>query len=131
MTRRGYSIVGIDLSESQLNRAREKACEQGLQISFQKHDARELPFLCEFDAVIMLCEGSFPLMETDEMNFQILQNAAKALKPNGKLILSTLNGLFGLFHSVKEHLDLQAKEESATYEQRTEKFVLSCDVLSE
>jgi len=38
-------------------------------------------------------------METDEMNFQILQNAANALKTNGKLIFTTLNGLFPLFHS--------------------------------
>ncbi|MCK7467768.1 MAG: hypothetical protein MZU91_06375 [Desulfosudis oleivorans] len=27
----------------------------------------------------MLCEGGFSLMETDEMNYQILQNAANAL----------------------------------------------------
>ena len=28
----------------------------------------------------MLCEGGFSLMETDEMNFEILKNATKALK---------------------------------------------------
>ena len=85
LTRRGYNITGIDLSESQLKRAKEKAAEQKLQIDFHKHDARNLPFSNEFDAAIMLCEGSFPLMETDEMNFQILQSAAKALKENGNL----------------------------------------------
>jgi len=102
LAKRGYIVVGIDLSESLLKRAKEKASEQKLQIVFQKHDARNLPFLHEFDLVIMLCEGAFPLMETDEMNFQILQNAANALKPKGKLIFTTLNGLFPLFHSVKE-----------------------------
>ena len=49
-------------------------------------------------------------METDEMNFQILQNAAKALKPQGKFMFTTLNGLFPLFHSVKEFLESQKKE---------------------
>jgi len=49
------------------------------------------------------------------MNYQILQNAAKALKPKGKLILTTLNGLFPLFHSVKEFLDSSTKEGNATY----------------
>ena len=53
-------------------------------------------------------------METDEMNFQILQNAANALKPKGKLIFTTLNALFPLFHSVKEFLDSQVKEENST-----------------
>lgn len=110
LTKRGYHITGIDLSDSLLKRAREKAAEQNLVIDFQKHDARQLPFNQEFDAVIMLCEGAFSLMETDEMNFQILQNAANALKPGGKLIFTTLNGLFPLFHSVKDFLD-SAKEE--------------------
>jgi 2-polyprenyl-3-methyl-5-hydroxy-6-metoxy-1,4-benzoquinol methylase len=110
LTKRGYHITGIDLSDSLLKRASEKAAAQNLVIDFQKHDARQLPFNQDFDAVIMLCEGAFPLMETDEMNFQILQNAANALKPEGKLIFTTLNGLFPLFHSVKDFLD-SAKEE--------------------
>jgi 2-polyprenyl-3-methyl-5-hydroxy-6-metoxy-1,4-benzoquinol methylase len=114
LTKRGYNATGIDLSETQLNRAKEKAAEQKLQIDFQVLEARRLPFVNEFDAAIMLCEGSFPLMETDEMNFQILQCAAKALKKNGKLIFTTLNGLFPLFHSVKDFLDLQKKEGNAT-----------------
>jgi len=115
LSKRGYSVVGIDLSESLLKRAKEKAFEQNLQIVFQKHDARNLPFSRQFDLVIMLCEGAFPLMETDEMNFQILQNAASALKPKGKMIFTTLNGLFPLFHSIKEFLDSETKEGNATY----------------
>ena len=62
----------------------------------------------------MLCEGAFSLMETDEMNFQILSNATNALKPKGKLIFTTLNGLFPLFHSVQEFLTSATKEGNAT-----------------
>jgi hypothetical protein len=61
----------------------------------------------------MICEGGFSLMETDEMNFQILKNAANALKSGGKFIFTTLNGLFPLFHSVKDFLSSQAKEGNA------------------
>jgi len=113
MTKRGYRVTGIDLSDSQLQKAGEKAAEQKLQIDFQKQDARQLPFKDEFDLAIMLCEGSFPLMETDEMNFQILKSAAKALKPGGKLIFTTLNGLFPLFHSVKDFIQLKTEEGNA------------------
>lgn len=113
LTQRGYRVVGVDLSDSQLNRAREKASIHHLQILFQKHDARNLPFFHEFDLVIMLCEGGFSLMETDGMNYQILQNAANALKPKGKLIFTTLNALFPLFHSVKDFLNSNAKEGNA------------------
>ena len=110
LTKRGYKVTGVDLSESQLAGAREKAKAAGLTIDFQKHDARALPFENEFDLVIMLCEGGFSLMETDEMNFEILKNATKALKAKGKLIFTTLNGLFPLFHSVKEFYESAAKE---------------------
>ena len=119
LSKRGYSVTGIDLSESQLKRAKEKASGQSLKIDFQKHDARTPHFSNIFDLAIMLCEGGFPLMETDEMNFQILQNVTTALKSNGKLIFTTLNGLFPLFHSVKDFLAAEAKNDGATYKNNT------------
>jgi len=102
LTQRGYCVTGVDLSESQLKRAREKAEAVGLSIDFQCQDARNLPFDGEFDVAIMMCEGGFSLMETDEMNYEILKNVTKSLKPHAKLIFTTLNGLFPLYHSVDE-----------------------------
>lgn len=93
---RGYTVTGVDLSEAQLARGREKAAAAGVSVDFRQGDARELAFSAEFDLVMMVCEGAFPLMETDEMNFQILQGACRALKPGGKLVLTTLNALFPL-----------------------------------
>ena len=115
LAKRGYTVTGIDLSESQLNRAKQKASTQNLLVNFEKQDARKLNFHHEFDLVITICEGAFSLMETDEMNFQILRNAANALKSEGKLIFTTLNGLFPLFHSVGEFLASATKEGNAKY----------------
>jgi 2-polyprenyl-3-methyl-5-hydroxy-6-metoxy-1,4-benzoquinol methylase len=114
LARRGYRLTGIDLSNSMLDRAREQARSQNLRIDFHVQDARKLSFANEFDLAIMLCEGAFPLMETDEMNYRILQNAARALKQNGKLIFTTLNGLFPLFHSVKDFIAAQVLEGNMT-----------------
>lgn len=119
LTKRGYNVTGIDLSESQLQRAAEKATAEGLKINFVRHDARDLPFNREFDLAIMLCEGGFPLMETDEMNFEILKSAAKSLKKSGKFIFTTLNGLFPLYHSVEQFCDDASGEGNATYHSNT------------
>lgn len=110
LTKRGYHVTGVDLSENQIKRAREKAQEAGVTVDFQTQDARHLPFDGEFDLAIMLCEGGFSLMETDEMNFEILKSAAKALKSKGTFIFTTLNGLFPLFHSVNEFYKSAQKE---------------------
>ncbi|NQT66210.1 MAG: class I SAM-dependent methyltransferase [Actinobacteria bacterium] len=118
LAKRGYEVTGIDLSESQLERAEEKAKAQNLQIDFQKHDARQLPFKNKFDLAIMLCEGAFPLMETDEMNYEILRNASNSLKPSSKLIFTTLNGLFPLFNSI-DSFCASTKEGNATYGSNT------------
>jgi 2-polyprenyl-3-methyl-5-hydroxy-6-metoxy-1,4-benzoquinol methylase len=119
LTKRGYSITGIDLSESMLEKAREKAKNQNLEIEFIKLDARNLPYENEFDVAIMLCEGAFPLMETDEMNYEILQGITKSLKIGGRFIFTTLNGLFPLYHSVEKFLANAAEPENATYHSNT------------
>jgi len=105
LTRRGYRVVGFDLSEGQLRVAREKAAAAGVSVAFQRRDATQPHFTQEFDAALMFCEGAFPLMETDARNFAVLQHAAAALRPGGKLMLTTLNALFPLFHSVKDFLN--------------------------
>jgi len=115
LTKRGYSVLGVDLSESQLKKAREKALAANLDISFQKHDARALPFKQSYDVAIMLCEGGFPLMETDELNFEILKSAASSLKKGGKFMFTTLNGLFPLFNSLNEFYDSNTATGDANY----------------
>jgi hypothetical protein len=79
-------------------------------VDFIEKDARHLDFDARFHLVIMICEGAFPLMETDEMNFRILENTARALKPGGKIIFTTLNVLFALTHSIEEFTNANIKE---------------------
>jgi len=105
LAKRGYNVVGVDLSNSMLAKAKENAVKANVAVDFRQTDARALKFKEEFGVVMMICEGSFPLMETDEMNFMILQGAYNALKQNGKFIFTTLNGLFPLFHSVKDFIN--------------------------
>jgi SAM-dependent methyltransferase len=119
LTRRGYTITGIDLSDSMLRIARDKAKDAKLDIQFLKHDARNLPFKKTFDVAIMLCEGAFPLMETDEMNYEILSGVSRSLRNRGKFIFTTLNGLFPLYHSVQKFCAGKTQDGNATYRSNT------------
>ncbi len=101
LARRGYDVTGLDLSPSQLERAREKARAAGVKVRFLRRDARDFDFRGRFGLAIMLCEGAFPLMETDWMNFRILANCAKSLKRGGKFIFTTLNALYPLASFLK------------------------------
>ncbi len=82
----GCSMVGIGLSEKNLNKAKEKAKEAGLsdKLKFMKSDAENIDFENEtFDAVI--CECAL-------CNFQNIKTAIneihRVLKPKGKLGLT-------------------------------------------
>ncbi len=94
LAKRGYTVTGVDLSEAMLKKAAQKAEAAGVKVEFKQQDARELPFREEFDLAIMICEGAFPLMETDEMNFAILKGAYNALKKDGKFISPPLRTPF-------------------------------------
>lgn len=110
LAKRGYIVTGVDLSSALLARARQKATQAGVAVTFRQHDARELPYTEEFDLALLICEGAFPLMETDEMNFRILQGVRRALRSPGKLILTTLSALYPLCHSVEDLLNNGAPE---------------------
>ena len=98
LARRGYAVVGIDLSESMLAQGRKIAKFENLTVDLIQRDARKLNYHEEFDTVIMLCEGAFSLMEEDQMDRLILANAFRALRTNGKLILTAPNAAFMLTH---------------------------------
>jgi len=91
LTRRGYTVIGTDLSESMLAQGQKIAKAENLTVNLIQRDARKLKFQEEFNTAIMLCEGAFSLMEEDEMDRLILANAFRALRPKGKLILTAPN----------------------------------------
>jgi 2-polyprenyl-3-methyl-5-hydroxy-6-metoxy-1,4-benzoquinol methylase len=52
LARRGYAVVGVDLSEPSLSIARQDAASRGLDVRFVRSDMRDMTFLEEFDAAI-------------------------------------------------------------------------------
>jgi len=89
---KGYrNITGIDLSPSMIKAGKEAAKRKNVQIDFRVCDARELPFINEFDAVLCLCEGAFGLLENDDENYKVLKAVQRSLRKHGIFILTALS----------------------------------------
>jgi len=96
--RRGFEVVGIDISERFIALARE-ATPAGLAVTFERVDARALSFDGEFDAVISLCQGAFGLsggagVTSLDPDRAVLDGIARALRPIGRLALSAFSAYF-------------------------------------
>jgi SAM-dependent methyltransferase len=102
LARRGFGVHGVDISQRFVEIAVRDAPEGA---TFERLDARHLPFREEFDAVICLCQGAFGLMTADDENQSVLSGIAAALKPGGKLALSAFNGYFAVKYHDTAHFD--------------------------
>jgi SAM-dependent methyltransferase len=88
--RRGYQVVGLDLSETLLRYAQRQAKEQNLPMEFVHSDMRRIPFEEEFDAIVNLFTA-FGYLEEDEEDEKVIKVVAKALKPVGKFLIDLPN----------------------------------------
>ena len=84
--RRGYQVIGYDLSDTLLNHSKAVAKEEGLNIEFINGDMRELSFENEFDGIFNFYTA-FGYFEKDEENQAVLDVVAKALKPQSRFLL--------------------------------------------
>ncbi|EHP89178.1 class I SAM-dependent methyltransferase [Methanotorris formicicus] len=78
----GHEVVGIDLSEKMLERAREKADKKGLDIEFMIADAENLPFDDgEFDVVV-----NRHLLWTLPNPQKAINEWSRVVRPRGKVV---------------------------------------------
>ncbi|MBL8775448.1 MAG: class I SAM-dependent methyltransferase [Acidimicrobiales bacterium] len=92
--RRGIEVVGIDVSERFVAVAAEGAPPG---VTFQRADARDLPFEAEFDAAISLCQGALGLGGPDgalAADRDVLGGMARALRPGGRVAASAFSAYF-------------------------------------
>lgn len=82
---RGYKVTGIDFIKEAINRARKKAGERGLPVTFLVKDALTLKDWPEqFDNVID--SGLFHVFNDDDRQ-RYVEGLATVLKPGGRLFL--------------------------------------------
>ncbi len=105
LARRGISVHGIDISQTFVDVA-EKEAPAGA--TFQRMDARAMPFEAEFDAVICLCQGAFGMMTVNGHDSDVLKGISRALRPGGGLAMSAFNAYFAVKYHEKATFDADA-----------------------
>ena len=91
LARRGLIVHGIDISARFVELAAQGAPPGA---TFERLDARTMPFEADFDVVICLCQGAFGLMTADGDDGVVLAGMARALRPGGRLALSAFSSYF-------------------------------------
>jgi SAM-dependent methyltransferase len=91
LARRGMAVHGVDISQRFVDLARSGSPPGA---TFERLDARHLPFDAEFDAALSLCQGAFGLVAGDGEDAAILAGMARALRPEGRLALTAFNAYF-------------------------------------
>lgn len=91
LARRGYEVVGVDITKCYVEDANKTAKAEGLSASFIQSDIREVTYNNEFDVVLNLADGAIGYLENDEENLKIFDVVARALKPGGKHLMDVCN----------------------------------------
>jgi SAM-dependent methyltransferase len=104
--RRGFDVVGLDISQTFLDVASADAPES---VSYQRTDARQLTFVDEFDVVISICQGAFGMSggpaagETLDPDLEILAGMARAVRPGGHVVFTAFNAYLQVANMVDGH----------------------------
>jgi SAM-dependent methyltransferase len=93
LRRRGFEVVGVDISPELLELARRDAAEQELEITYMEADLRQLDLEGEFDLVLSLNDGAVGYFETDEENYRTFEVVSRALRSGGGHLVQLPNVL--------------------------------------
>ena len=103
LTRRGHSVVGVDLTREYIEEARARARCECLDAELICGDVREVSFSEEFDVVLSMADGAIGYLENDEENLKIFDVIASALKPDGRHLMSVCNAAYARTHFPRRH----------------------------
>jgi SAM-dependent methyltransferase len=109
LARRGFSVVGVDISPELIEIANSDSQGEDLDVSFLQADLRELEFEAEFDIVLNLNDGAIGYLETDEENRRTFEVISRCLKPGGRNLIQLPNVLYA-----REHLPQRSWIPAAT-----------------
>lgn len=98
LARRGFSVVGIDITKAYIEDALEQAARENLPATFLHMDIRDVSFREEFDVVLNLADGAIGYLENEAENLKIFDVIAKSLRPGGKHLMDIMSADYADTH---------------------------------
>ncbi|MFK3937491.1 class I SAM-dependent methyltransferase [Alkalihalobacillus sp. NPDC078783] len=90
LSKQGLHVIGVDLHEGMLNRARKKAMDADLQIQFEQQDCTELDLQVK-SPLIFMTGNSFQHFLTNESQDALLRSISRHVEVGGEFIFDTRN----------------------------------------
>ena len=109
LARRGFSVVGVDITQAYIEDAGREAEKASLNVDFRLADIRDVHFHNEFDVVLNLADGAIGYFETDEENLVLFDKISQALKPGGKHFMDVCNAEHAELFFPKRHWQIGSK----------------------
>jgi SAM-dependent methyltransferase len=101
LAKRGYQVVGVDISETALEAAKKIANRSNVHITFLKRDVRNLQLNMHFDVAINIFT-SFGFFEEEADNLKILMEIFASLRSPGYFLIDIINRDFRLKSPLKD-----------------------------
>lgn len=107
--KRGFSVVGIDITPSFIEEAKRVASNEKIDVEFICADLRDVFYKNEFDVVLNMADGAIGYLEDDEENIKIFDLIASSLKTGGKHFMNICNAEHGEMHFPKRYWEIGEK----------------------
>lgn len=96
--RRGYTVVGVDITKAYVEDAQQVARREQLPAQFFCMDVRDVSFVEAFDVVLNLGDGAIGYLENEDENLKIFDVIARALRPRGRHVMDIMNADYADSH---------------------------------
>lgn len=111
LAQKGYDMIGIDLSDSMLAKARQKSKDNKHNILYLNQDMREFELFGTVDSIICLCD-SVNYITSEEELLEVFKLANNYLDPKG-LFIFDLNTIYKFENILSDNSFSQTTETSA------------------
>ncbi|SIT88299.1 class I SAM-dependent methyltransferase [Edaphobacillus lindanitolerans] len=134
IARNGYEVTGVDLHEGMLERAKEKAGSEGLDIRFLRQDCRHLDLPAPA-ALVVMAGNSFQHFLTNEDQDLLFESVRRHLTPGGRFIFDTRNPVMSELAEPDHYEEVVETGGQAVREEHTETYdpvsqILHCETRS-